>query len=296
MIISLVISLLAQVMASTPVSDAWVSLALEAAHNAVDMPESSDEIKELPGYRFEKRYVDSYTGFQAFHYKCVEVCEFQELYTISGTQSTSGVFDWRDWATNMSFGLFQYDTNAAQEFKLDFFRSSQVATVLLTGHSLGGMLAQAMLYELILTKTTEIPVVSIFFAAPGAYQLIERVHKRDYPDYQFNLIDVLTLPTLNFAFKKDAVPRIGMQVGETWLFPDEYTKAVKNHHWMHYIPWVGSVIKAHLYPAFKAAIADHGLFKLIPYSNKPIVPPSRLRRIGEKWGSWWLRMISRSRD
>ncbi|GAB4012532.1 MAG: hypothetical protein Fur0010_08490 [Bdellovibrio sp.] len=275
--------------ASTIFPETWVDLALEASELAVRTAGNTLEVKELKNHLLVKRYRDSYSSFQAFQFECLELCDFHKVFAISGTQSHQGNFDWKDWAANLSFGLQQFDSEAAHTFKNDLREAMSEGPVLLTGHSIGGLLAQTMLYEFYLEETTEIPVALITFASPGSYQIIERIHLRDYPQIDFNPGDVLALPSVNFAFKKDVVPRLGQQVGEVWYLPSMYTKGLPNDHWTHYIPGIGSLIKAHLYPAFKKGFKDGALYKLIPMSKRPIIPGPKLRRLGEKISNWWLR-------
>lgn len=277
--------------ASTVLPQPWVDLSLEASELAVRTAAKDEEVKEFKNHRLIKRYRDSYSSFQAFQFECIDECEFHKVFAISGTQSHQGNFDWKDWAANLSFGLQQFDSEEAKEFKEDLQIAMSDGAVMLTGHSIGGLLAQAMVYEFFVQKMESIPILLVTFASPGSYQIIERVHKRDYPEIEFNPADALALPSVNFAFKKDIVPRLGRQVGEMWYLPSEYTKNLPNTHWTHYIPGVGKLIKAHLYPAFKKAFQDGALLRLTPMNKRPIIPGPKLRKLGEKISNWWLRRL-----
>lgn len=274
-------------------------IALNASHLAVFTSSRNDEVKKFPNYDLATRYRDEYTGFQAFHFSCQNTCLYQNIFVISGTQSTGDLFDWRDWATNLSFGLTQYESPAAHEFKNDLKNISQgnpMEPVLLTGHSLGGMLAQTMLYELNLNKDLGDNVISLFYASPGSLQLIRRVHYKYYEDHEFNQDNAFSNPSINLAFKKDRVPRIGTQVGMAFLLPDKFTKNIPNTHWTHYIPILGKIIKAHLYDAFMKAIKHNGLLDKIPYSNRQFKPNDKWQKYGEKLAKRWLEKINRKKE
>ena len=102
--------------------------------------------------------------------------------------------------------------------------------LIVTGHSLGGLLASIVTARLKLDQKMKtiptVPIRSIVFAAPGVY----------YNNYGFGFDDILDIQRLliNVVSDHDLVPKVDYQVGNTQRINCKHESPGKCHKLEHY--------------------------------------------------------------
>jgi hypothetical protein len=165
------------------------------------------------------------------------------LLSIAGTQTL------KDWVADTDLGRKQLD-RLSQLFSRCLFRNADNQFIfdrklLITGHSLGGGLAQALGYEIqrrLLTQLpegTSSPIEVVTWNAFGAQNLVERVQK-----YQPEIIEGVRFS--NYFVEGDFVSKIGLHIGKTFKiqavpsFPKEKLGFVKAHKMLTILDMVGN--------------------------------------------------------
>ena len=195
------------------------------------------------------------------------------ILAITGTQSVT------DWAANLNFGAAQLrGLQRLTRQVLRFFPdNSQIESgLLVTGHSLGGGLAQAIAFDLdraMDQRQIDTPIYLVTWNAFGARELIRRVN----PDYARPTTHVKI--AWNYYVRGDPVSRIGSHVGLMFELQSN-----KKPGFFHRLP---HEIAMHSLDTIREIAGEDGAgLRGVPYQRPP--PATALNALSEVGGVFRL--------
>jgi len=171
-------------------------------------------VKQIPaGYSLYYAFSDPRYGLKyAFFSPTTETTDTPWILAVAGTQTM------KDWIADTDLGRKQLE-RLSRLFTKCLFRDSTGRMLfdrklLVTGHSLGGGLAQALAYEIqrrllpFMPEGTESPLTLVTWNAFGGRELVEKVGT-------YNAELARTMDMTNYFVQRDVVSKIGTHIGWT---------------------------------------------------------------------------------
>lgn len=230
------------------------------------------------GIQVKKVYVDQVSGFQAYHLKMSKSHEDISYFIVSATQifylNDEGKremgFDSRDWLSNIAFGYPQISSSAMDEFVDDIVDASKIEQAVVSGSSLGGMIAITagyLSYRKIKLNKLDVTLPKVVtFATPGMKNVIENLLHNKYDDELDE--DILeNLDAKNYIYQIDLVSKLGESIGENFLIDMKYVLPKAGEKFSIEMPIFQETLESHLHGAFKRAFQDG----LTEYNHSPML-------------------------